>query len=64
MSEGRLVREQARTLRRLFASGIWGASSTLFSFPMTGVGGGRQGFGETGVLIGRAHGKAFKVRSA
>lgn len=52
MSEGRLVQEQARTLRRLFASGIWGASSTLFSFPVTGVGGGRQHFGETGVLIG------------
>lgn len=31
---------------------------------MTGGREGRQGFGETGVLIGWAHGKAFKVRSA
>lgn len=39
-------------LRRLFAYGIRGASSTLFSFPMTGGREGRQGFGETRVLIG------------
>lgn len=39
-------------LRRLFACGIRGASSTLFSFPMTGGPEARQGFGETGVLIG------------
>lgn len=38
--------------RRLSAYGIRGTSSTLFSFPMTGGREGRQGFGETGVLIG------------
>lgn len=51
-------------MKRLFLSNALGKPSTLFSFPMTGVRGGRQDFRETRGLIGCADGNTLKVRSA